>query len=326
MDTDRSLYWLAARSIRRQVRRLQGQLEGIRAAEDIEYVHQARVASRRLRTALRVFRAELGEAGARPWRKAIRRTARKLGEARDKDVQIAYARQMLLNTRDPRQVSGIARVLAAWEQERESLQPRIVRSLEELVASGVLGEMLATCKRLGKRCSSPWEPGPAVFDHARRNILSRWEQLWALRTCLGDPDDYAQHHRMRIAAKHLRYTMEIYRPAYAGRLDAGLDVMKQIQAYLGDLHDCDVWMADLDRLAGKEARRIVRRFGHAGPMASLEPGIRFLWEERAARRRQWFQALAYYWRGLTEQGFWEEFIEAVQGPVASPLHIVAAKE
>jgi len=326
LDTDRSLHWLAARSIRRQVRRLRVQLEGIRAAEDIEYVHQARVASRRLRTALGVFRAEVGEARARAWRKAIRRTARTLGEARDKDVQIAYVRQMLASTRDPQQLPGIARVLVAWEKKRESLQPRVLRSLEELSASGVLGDILATCKRLARAGSARGEAGPVVFDHARRNILDRWETLWALRPCLADPDDYLQHHQMRIAAKRLRYTMEIYRGAYGGRLDASLDVMKQIQAYLGDLHDCDVWMADLDRLARKEARRIEKRFGHAGPMASLEPGIRLLREDCAARRRQRFLALGYYWRGLTEQGFWEELVEAVQGSAWSGPQLLAAGE
>lgn len=326
MDTDRSLYWLAAWSIRRQVRRLQGQLQGIRAAEDIEYVHQARVALRRLRTALGVFQVEVGQERARAWRKAIRRTARKLGEARDKDVQIAYARQMLLNTRDPQQVPGIARVLVAWEKKRESLQPRVLRSLDDLLASGVLREILDTCKRLSQGRPASWEAGPAVFEHARQKILSRWEELWALRTCLADAEDYAQHHRMRIAAKRLRYTMEIYRGPYGGRLDAALDVMKQIQSYLGDVHDCDVWIADLDRLARKESRRIAKRFGHAGPMSVLEPGIRFLREERAAWRRQEFAALGCYWRGLTEQGFWEEFIEAVEGAAwAGPKALAAAQ-
>lgn len=326
MDTDRSLHWLAARSIRRQVRRLRGQLEGIRAAEDIEYVHQARVALRRLRTALALFQAEVGEDRARAWRKTIRRTARKLGDARDRDVQIAYARQMLLSTRDLQQLPGIARVLVIWEKKRESLQPRVLRSLEDLLASGVLGEILSACKRLSQGRPAAWEPGPAVFAHARTNILSRWEEFWALRACLADPEDYAQHHRMRIAAKRLRYTMEIYRGAYNGRLDAALDVMKQIQAYLGDVHDCDVWIADLDRLARKEARRIEKRFGHPGPMAVLEPGIRLLREERAARRRQWFGALGCYWRGLTEQGFWEEFIEAFEGPAWAGPKALAAGE
>ncbi len=326
MDSDRSVYWLAARAIRRQVRRLRGQFEGIRAADDIEYVHQARVASRRLRTALEVFRAEVGPQRVKAWRKAIRRTARKLGDARDKDVQIAYARQMLLSTRDPTQLPGIARVLVRWEKQRESLQPRVLRSLEDLLASGVLGEIRDACRRMVRGGSDAWEPGPAVFDHARRNILTRWEALWALRTCLADPNDYARHHQMRIAAKHLRYTMEIYRPAFGGRLDAALDVMKQIQAYLGEVHDCDVWVADLERLQCKEARRIEKRFGHAGPMAGLEPGIRLLREDRAARRRQGFQALGCYWRGLTEQGFWEELVEAVEGPAWTRPQVLAAGE
>ena len=59
---------LAARYIRRQVRQLAEQLDGVRAAEDIEFVHRARVATRRLRAALRLFgkcfRAEASQAVA----------------------------------------------------------------------------------------------------------------------------------------------------------------------------------------------------------------------------------------------------------------------
>ena len=46
---------LAAKYLRRQAKQLAEQFDGVRAAEDIEYVHRARVATRRLRAALRMF-------------------------------------------------------------------------------------------------------------------------------------------------------------------------------------------------------------------------------------------------------------------------------
>ncbi|MFH1922387.1 MAG: CHAD domain-containing protein, partial [Planctomycetota bacterium] len=53
---DGSYQLLAGRYVRRQIRQLIGQLEGMRKADDIEFVHRARVASRRLRAALGIFR------------------------------------------------------------------------------------------------------------------------------------------------------------------------------------------------------------------------------------------------------------------------------
>jgi CHAD domain-containing protein len=315
LTDDRNLRGLAARYTRRQVRQLTGQIEGIRAAEDIEFVHRARVALRRLRTALAIFAEVFGADRVKAWRKALRRTARDLGDARDKDVQIEYVRAMLAENRDPEAVLGIARVLVRWEKKRESLQPVVLRSLRRLLSARVLHEILDACKKLrpkeqGKRALA----SPAVYAHAQENILARFQELWSHRECLADPSDVQRHHAMRIAAKRLRYTMEIYRSAYGKRLEGVLDVMKQIQAYLGDLHDCDVWTAELGKVLDKEANRLAARYGHPGRLPRLEAGFRCLQEERSSRRRQVFDALVRYWRGLTEEGFWDELWEAVQPP------------
>ncbi len=55
-SVDESYQLLAARYLRKQTKQLVGQFDGIRESVDIEFVHRGRVASRRLRAALRVFR------------------------------------------------------------------------------------------------------------------------------------------------------------------------------------------------------------------------------------------------------------------------------
>ena len=64
--------------------------DGVRAAEDIEYIHRMRVASRRLRAALPLFRSCFPAKNYARWSEEIREITRALGEARDTDVQIAY--------------------------------------------------------------------------------------------------------------------------------------------------------------------------------------------------------------------------------------------
>ena len=70
---DASFRLLAARYIRKQAKQLSVQLEGVRRADDVECVHQVRVASRRLQAALKMFRDCLEPGQRTRWRKEIRR-------------------------------------------------------------------------------------------------------------------------------------------------------------------------------------------------------------------------------------------------------------
>jgi CHAD domain-containing protein len=68
------------------VAQLQANEEGVLASPNPEFVHQARVALRRTRSALRMFRREIGEVRANAWHDALGETSRALGDARDWDV------------------------------------------------------------------------------------------------------------------------------------------------------------------------------------------------------------------------------------------------
>ncbi len=47
---------------------------------------------------------------------------------------------------------------------------------------------------------------------------------------------------MRIGAKHLRYTLEIFEELYGSRIKPYIEEMKNIQDQLGNIHDLDVWI------------------------------------------------------------------------------------
>ena len=73
------------------------EVEGVRAGEDIEYLHRMRVASRRLRAALPIFAPCLPRKKYGRWLADIRRITRVLGDARDADVQIAALKRFVKN-------------------------------------------------------------------------------------------------------------------------------------------------------------------------------------------------------------------------------------
>ena len=303
---------LAAQYIRRQVKQLADQFAGVCAAEDIEFVHRARVATRRLRAGLRIFDDCFPARRARRWRKALRRVTRELGEARDCDVQIDYLCGVLAGATSKTCFPAIARLLVGVERRRERLQRRVVRALEHLKSAGVLREMRrATKKMLSAGESAAGQPAPAACQGFERHIVRRWAELRQHQSSLADPSDQDGHHAMRIAAKRLRYTVEIARPLYGGQLDEALNAIKQVQSELGEVHDCDVWVVNLDRFAAEERQRIETLFGHGGPFGRLNAGIDYLRRDRQDRRRQVFGELVEYWQRLQGESFWEGMLAVV---------------
>jgi len=304
---------LAAKYIRRQAKQLASQLEGVRAAEDIEFVHRARVATRRLRAALRMFDDCFTRKQVRRWRKAVRRTAAKLGNARDRDVQIELLCGTLstLNTREC--FPGISRILVQLERERERLQRKVVRAVDRIEADGVLREMQRVTRK-ALRGAESWAENvqnPAAYVCTERQILRQLDELLRHQGSLANPDDREGHHAMRIAAKRLRYTLEIARPVHPGRLEEFVEAIKRVQSLLGDVHDCDVWGNHLDAFASKERRRITSLFGHAGRLAHLQAGIDYLREDRRRHRREVFGQLVEYWAELGKGRLWESLTRVV---------------
>lgn len=311
---DDSYRLLAAQYLRKQIRQLTGQSEGIHKAEDIEYVHRARVASRRLRSALGVFPDCFAEKKVKTWRKAIRDLTRGLGDARDKDVQIAFVRAALDNLQDKAWLSGMQGLLVRLEHQRDAVQPAVLDELERLQEERVLDKMMTKTKQMSKGLE---ERGVTVVSelvlaHAERQILARLDGLLALESSLADPQDIGQHHALRIAAKRLRYTVEICRPAYSGRIDDILSAIKQVQTLLGAIHDCDVWDAYLHAYLESQQKRIVHLYGHAGPLDRLRVGIDGLRRDRQAERARLFEQLVAYWYDLGEHGFWDSLVELVR--------------
>jgi CHAD domain-containing protein len=282
---------LAAEQIRVQVEQLARQLDGLRAAEDIEFVHHARVATRRLRTALRMFKPCFGRKQVRRWRKAMRRMTAALGEARDRDVQIAWVGQILPRLRVKKHLPGVARVAAHLERDRRRLQRRIVKAADRLESRGILREILSATP--GKRAASSFSA--KTVTRIQRHVSRRVGKLLRFADSLNDVADYRRHHAMRIAAKRLRYTMEIACLVQPGRYDKVLEAMKRVQTLLGDMHDCDVWLSYLDGFVRKEQNRLTAAFGHARHFAPLEPGIEHVRADRTAKRRKTFEELAGYW-------------------------------
>ncbi len=313
---DTSYQFLACQYIKVQIRALSRYLRGARLARDTEYVHQARVASRRLRAALGMFSGCFPDARMKKWQKHIKQLTGRLGAARDADVQIEFLKEFIskipLAGKGLR--PGLRRVMLRVKQKRHRIQPKIVKVLDRIKKDGTISDMRAEVSRTERRLSRQNIDirNPYVFDQTRRHIEGRLEELLSCQNCLENADDKAGHHQMRIASKRLRYTLEISNLPFERRLSANIEIMKRLQSLLGRVHDCDVWLEDLAKFTGREKKRTVKYFGSERAFGRLRPGIEYLVGHRHADRELFFERSRALWKEITDAGLLDNLRATIQ--------------
>jgi hypothetical protein len=117
------------------------------------------------------------------------------------------------------------------------------------------------------------EPGGPLADNALKTIATRLDELRAFADAVRDPDAVEALHDMRIAAKRLRYVLEMTAPAFGPAAERGAKQAKKLQDVLGEIHDCDEFVPRVEQHVAKlraQDVEVLRR--SAGPRAGdLEP-------------------------------------------------------
>ena len=163
---------------------------------------------------------------------------------------------------------------------------------------------------MGEAEDAEFVAGEYARGQAGKSVRKRLKKLLDESPGLADPEQHERHHAMRIAAKRLRYTLELARPVYSSDL-AGSDLastgdaVKKLQTLLGEIHDCDVWVEKFEEFARKECGEIHVYFGSSQRFERLRPGLDYLRQERKDRRRQVFGELVAFWQELKDQGVWD---------------------
>lgn len=312
-ETLDSYYLFGLEALQERLPALANEIEGVRAAEDIEYVHRMRVASRRVRTALTLFGDELPRKHCAEWHNEMRRITQALGAARDTDVQIARVQDFLKQVADESQRVGIERLLLRLRQQRSRLQDRVVKALNRLEDKGILKDMNETVQDLVVHARMyEVESLPAdLYQRANEAIRLRLEELLAYEPHVTHPERAVELHQMRIAAKHLRYTLEVFGPLYDRALRKPIKIVKEIQDLLGEVHDCDVWQAYLPHFLEEERAHTQEYFGTPDPAEEFVPGLHALEGDRRQQRLRSYYIFRRFWELTQEKGIWERLREAV---------------
>jgi hypothetical protein len=102
----------------------------------------------------------------------------------------------------------------------------------------------------GLDCDAP------VIDNAQRVIETRLEEMLSFAPWVDDPVNVEEIHNLRIAAKRLRYSLELFRFGLPSEAGALIDEVKEIQEHIGDMHDADVMIERvLETIAADTERR-----------------------------------------------------------------------
>ena len=219
---------------------------GTRLGEDPEHLHDMRVATRKMRAALRLFQEALPLQETTRLRGELWTVGGSLGKVRDLDVQIAHMEscKAALIMVGPEAAAPLLRLLEARrEQARAELlsfldSPRFVLLREAL--SQLLG-----------RCPSAGRPAAQLPIRVAGPILIRREHRKLVRLARGIERSSAPatYHLARILGKRLRYALEFLEPVYGPPARELIDALIVFQDLLGLHQDDQVSMALLRELS-----------------------------------------------------------------------------
>jgi CHAD domain-containing protein len=198
-------------------------------------------------------------------------------------------------------------------QRRAQAQSRVVREIERLTSSVLWTEMQQPLQELSTRSKLRGikKDSRVLRAQARSAISGGIDAMLALERFVPQAEKTEEHHQMRIAAKKLRYTLEIFSPLYESGFKESLDSAKETQKRLGEIHDCDVWVQFLNDFLEQERERTVEYFGHDQLMQRLAPGIEFLRQDRAALRATAYQEFVAFWNEARQKNTWDELRRSI---------------
>lgn len=223
------------------VRQWQGNASAALAEDDPhlmnpDFIHQLRVAQRRLRALIKLFAPALPPDFAGGWNARLRENANRFGDARDLDV----FHTELLKPVTPDELADLAtmsKLNSTVGKARETARKHAVRNLDMATQGRLLLDFCAALMELP--VSSLTEAADLrTFARLRMDRLrKRARRQYEAATTL----EPTRLHTLRIGFKQLRYGIEFFEPLFPSKqVDRYLEGLVRAQTTLGFLQDVDI--------------------------------------------------------------------------------------
>jgi hypothetical protein len=174
------------------------------------------------------------------------------------------------------------------------------------------------------------DPAASMADNAERIVRTRLDELYSFTPKALNPKRVKALHDMRIAAKRLRYVLEITSFCFGPYASTATKRARELQDLLGEIHDCDELLPRV-RAVQRELRdgavdgllelvadaddldpALGARVRHADAYGGLE--VLAVWLE--ARRTLLFERFLDRWKTLQRQAFRERLERALDDRAA----------
>jgi len=222
-------------------------------AGDADGVHQARVASRRLREVVPVLATGLKSGKADKAGRKIRRLTRALGKVRELDVTMHLLDGLARSEDVPR--VAVEEVRAHVIAERDRRREVMLRRLERVNANKLDRRLTSVADALQESDDERWRHALGV------RLVKRAKRLLAAIDDAGQVYAAEGLHQVRISGKKLRYVLEIAADSGLKSAEAPLRTIKSAQELLGQIHDLQILQS---HVAAVQARPSGRRILPAG--------------------------------------------------------------
>ena len=195
-------------------------------------VHQARVASRRLREAVPVLATGLKDSKADKARRKIRRITRGLGAIRELDVTMALVDELVKREGVPRLALEDVRAHVMKEQDRR--REVMLKRLGRVNVDKLDKRLTSLAQTLEEAGTDDWR------EALSKRLLKRAKALRSAAADAGQLYEAERLHAVRIAAKKLRYAAELAAETGVKAANQPVRTIKRVQDTLGRLHDVQV--------------------------------------------------------------------------------------
>ena len=203
---------------------------------DVNAIHQARVATRRVRAALPI--ATRGSR-RRKLKKSVTHMTRALGGVRELDVAILTLDELASDPSVPRE--GLEQLRVILQEERQRFYAEMNGILQHVDLDRLQRKTLAAAERATEHDSDQSD-----VKRLRSVIKRAGRRAFALQAAIENAGNIYladRLHQVRIAVKKLRYVLEIARELSRSRASARIRMLKNAQDLLGRMHDLEVLIA-----------------------------------------------------------------------------------
>ena len=176
-------------------------------------------------------------------------------------------------------------------------------------------------------------PDGPFRENALRIVAVRLGELRSFADAVRDPAAVRELHDMRIAAKRLRYVLELTAPVFGPAAERSAKAAKQLQDVLGEVHDCDEFMprveAHIARLRSEDAaamrmaaagrKDLDPAVARAAPNRLLYRGLETLHSYLRARRMVLYESFLRDWQRFERDRLGPGLLDALgQGTIGQP--------